>query len=446
MKIGLYLQNKNVPNADLSKPEEGNPGVGGTQFNFVAFPYYFTKEFSNKEIQFVIYANYTQFLPKNIQSYPVNNCTEALIKSSEDNCNIFIFRIDGYVDLDEMLIRINDLKMKTIIWAHNDLNVDALNKIEVCNYIKRIVCVGQEQLDRIRDHPVFYKSTCIFNGFDSSNYIPSETCSKQKNTVVYLGNLIPAKGFHHLARIWPTLKKEKQDIKLIVIGSGTLYNENAKLGKWGIAEENYEANYIRPYLSNEDGLPDSSVYFAGLLGKEKISILQQAKVGVVNPYGATEICPGSAIEIQAAGTPVVSGAYKGLLDTVVHRKTGLLGKTDNDLIENILYLLNNPQVADKYGKNGIEFVKEKFAYSKICHQWLQVFEDINNNRSNPVNIVSQNWFYNRKYAKELLRIIKLKVPFCRDIPPLIYFNNSFKQLAKYIYDQKIKTQIRSIYK
>ncbi|MCF8011404.1 MAG: glycosyltransferase family 4 protein [Clostridiales bacterium] len=425
MKIGLYLENKNIGDIDLSKPENGNPGIGGTQYNFITLPYYFFKYIPDK-VRFVWYANVVDNLPQNIESIKVEDALDAAKKAEKDNCDILIWRPTGDISGERFIEEIDSYNIKIIAWVHNTPKPKLLDKINKSKQIKRFVCVSQEQLDCLRDHDIFYKSTCIFNGFDYRKYVPTKEVKKEGKYVVYVGSLIPAKGFHYLARVWPEIKKRKTDARLIIIGSGKLYNRNQKLGKWGIAEESYEREWRR-YLGNENGEIDKSVDFKGVLGDEKIEILQKADVGVVNPSGATENCPGSAIEFQAAKTPVVSGAYNGLLDTVINNKTGFLGKSDKNLINNILYLLKDKEMAAKFGENGFEFIKEKFNYKNISYQWLELFEEVYYEKPNKIKFIKQFPFENYKFLKEIIRFINKYVPILK-LPPISKVKDKVKNI------------------
>jgi hypothetical protein len=80
------------------------------------------------------------------------------------------------------------------------------------------------------------------------------------------------------------------------------------------------------------------------------------------------------LEFQACGTPVVTGAYYALLDTVRHRETGLLGRTVGDLVDNICMLLENPELARRMGDNGRAFVKERYDFTAIAGQWMDLFD------------------------------------------------------------------------
>jgi glycosyltransferase involved in cell wall biosynthesis len=424
IKVGFYINNQGYPNVDLRFPEKGNPGIGGSEYTELSTAYYLRKFYSEK-LEILLFANIIDLLPPSLNIYHAINVVDAAEKSEQQGCDIFVFRTSLWTD--ELYEKLSKLHIKAIARSNNYFDITILKQITNCSRIKSLVCVGQEQLDILRDHRIFKKSIRIFDPFNIENFVPKRGILKQENTVVFIGSLVPAKGFHVLARVWSHILREKPEAKLIVIGSGKLYDRNQQLGTWGIAEESYEANYIRPFLSDDNGNLIKSVYFAGLLGTEKIEILQNADVGVVNPTGATEVCPGSALEIQACGTPVVSTAKLGLLDTVVHKKTGLLGKSDKDLIKNILYLLNNPQVAKQFGENGINFVKENFDHQLISKQWLELFIDIYNDKLPQPQPMKQNYFYNAKFLLEGLRILKKYIPPLRNLPSLmeiaIYWRN-----------------------
>ena len=427
IKVGFYCQNQGYPNVDIRFPEKGNPGMGGTQFAEIATAYYLNKYYP-EQLEILLLANLDNLLPPSLTVCPAINVIDAAVKSEQEECDIFVFK-SSFLN-PELSKTLDKLKIKAIARSDNFPDVDILNLLVDCSQIKGHVCVGQEELDIYRDHKSFTKSTRIFYPFNVENYVPINDIPKQGNTVVYLGSIIHKKGFHILARVWPDILRKKPQAKLIVIGSGQLYNRHQKLGKWGVAEESYEANYIRPYLSDENGNIIESVHFAGVLGEEKSEILQNADVGVVNPSGASETFCISGVEIQSCGTPVVSAAKWGLLDTVVHGKTGLLGNSDRELAKNILYFLDNPEIGQEFGQNGINFVKEKFNHQLIAEQWLELLIDIYQNKSPQPQPMKQNYFYNGKFLKESLRIAKKQVPLLSNLPALIEIKPLLKRFIK----------------
>lgn len=426
IKVGFYLENKGYTNADLRFPEKGNPGIGGTEFTTLATAYYLTKYYPEK-VEVLLLANRTEYFPPSLNVCNADNLVEAAVKSENEGCDIFIFKSQHISH--PIYEQLKKTKVKVIVRSNNYPDIYSLNKIASLSQIKAHVCVGQEQLDMLRDHRIFVKSVRIFNPFNPYNFIPQSNIAKKGNTVVFLGNIIPEKGFHYLAKAWPSVLKKRPDAKLIVIGNGKLYDQNNKLGRWGVAEESYES-YIRSFLSDERGEIIDSVCFVGLLGEEKIGILQNADVGVVNPSGLTETFCSSAVEIQACGTPVISAAKGGLLDTVEHGKTGLLITNEKNLSKSIIYLLNNPVMAHNLGKNGINFVKDKFDVTLNAKQWLELFIDIMNNKLPEPQPIKQNYFYNAKFVREGMRIAKEKVPIFQSFPALIEIKPLIKDWIK----------------
>jgi glycosyltransferase involved in cell wall biosynthesis len=401
-KVGLYIENSNISDVDLSHPEFGNPGIGGTEFNFVSLPYYFNRNAQGRT-DFAVYAQSAKNFPRHFTVVQVSDCLEALKHCVRDGCDILLWRPTGREDTSYLLDFVDDYNIKVIAWVHNTLSQDILNRLADLKNIKRFVAVSEEQLDILRDHPIIYKSCVIFNGLDIEPYKVSSAVSKDPNMVVYMGSLIPAKGFSMLAKVWKQILQKHERAELYVIGTGGLYDRTRQMGKWGVADEEFEASSIRPYLSDDEGNVHPSVHFLGVLGKGKREYLQKACVGVVNPTALTENCPGSALEFQAAGTPVVSGSDWGLLDTVIHGQTGLLGQTENELVENISFFLAHPDESLTYGENGRQFVEKKFNYGNICREWEQLFHDVVNDRKCQLKPVRQNFFYRRKWLRELVR-------------------------------------------
>ncbi len=378
MKVAFYLENRNIPDVDFTEPEKGNPGCGGNEFLYAVLPYYLAK-FNGEDCEPVLLANHTLKLPFNVGHIKADDVYDAARKAKESKCDFFIYRAKRKEELD-VLDLIEELKLPTICWAHITPTTPVLRKMAQTPSFKAMVLTEGEQFDQSQDSPLATKIALIVNGFDWEGFALKNPPIKDHKSVIYLGALVRQKGFHVLAKAWPKVLQRVPDAKLTVIGTGALYNASAKLGPWNIADVIYEEKNIIPYLSGPDGKPHPSVYFAGKLGHEKKEIIAKALIGVPNPTGDTENCPGSVVEIEALGTAVVTGAYWGMMDTVVHGVTGLLGRTEEDLVNNICHLLENPGQAIEMGQSGIRFVRERYNYQKASAEWMQLFKTIQNNQ------------------------------------------------------------------
>jgi len=428
-KVAFYLENQRIPEVNLSQPELGNPGCGGTEYLFVALPY-FLKLLQSEKCQPIILANHTTNLPKDIANYQVKDACEAARMAKNLGCSIFVYRPRRALEA-ELIKLIDELELRSIAWFHITPVASHLRALAKSSFIKATVCVEREQHDLAKDTAIWNKLTCIVNGFDLGGYQLPNPPEKDPNMVVFIGALVLQKGFHLLARAWPDVIARNPDAKLMVIGTGALYDNKAALGPWEIAEESYEKEFIIPYLQGDDGKPMPSVKFLGKLGTEKKFFLYQAILGIPNPTGQTENCPGSALEIQASGTAVVSGAYYGMLDTIRHGETGILGLTKNDLINNICTLLENPDRARKLGQNGIKFIDERYNFENVTTEWCELFEIIENCEVPKVISFKSNL---HKHAKILILINRFfQIVFGRFIawPTVTEIKSKVYQLRKF---------------
>ena len=407
MRIGFYLENKNIQNVNLTQPRLGNPGCGGTEFNFVALAYELQQK-QNNRCKPILLANHIEKLPKMLEARQVSNVCDAARMAKENNCDFFIYRPRRREQI-KILDLIEKLNLPTIAWAHITPGTSYLRKMAQERFLRAVVCLEREQYDLIQDSSCLKKITYIPHGFDVDNFRLSTLLEKDFSSVVYLGSLVPLKGFHLLAGAWPTIVKRIPHAKLTVIGTGALYDESVKLGPLGVADRNYEKKYIIPYLSDSAGQLCSSVRFVGKLGHEKKEILHRALIGVPNPTGLTETFCMSAVEFQASSTAVVSGAFYSLMDTVNHGVTGLLGKTKNDLINNICYLLNNPEKACQMGKAGEQYIRQKYNYENITYQWIDLFERLSRGEQLRHISFKKNIFRHWKWAVFINRFFQKTV-------------------------------------
>src|SRR6202035_206908 len=111
-----------------------------------------------------------------------------------------------------------------------------------------VVYVGREQCALAAGAPCHYKSTYIVPGF----YVTprSNGSNVKERRAVYVGSLVPQKGFHRLARLWPRIRRACPTAELDVIGSSRAYQPNEQMGALGVASRSYE-NLILRYLRND---------------------------------------------------------------------------------------------------------------------------------------------------------------------------------------------------
>jgi len=141
-------------------------------------------------------------------------------------------------------------------------------------------------------------------------------------------------------------------IKFIIIGSGELYTDLLKMA----------GNIVGRKIIFLGTIPHSEVPYA----------IASADV-IVDP------CPiGQGInvlEAMAMGKPVI-GIRTKMWDYIINEYTGFLVTNDDEIIEKIIYLIENPSEARRMGINGRRLVEEKFDINKRIEKILSLYRKL----------------------------------------------------------------------
>lgn len=427
MRIAFEINDKGFHNIDLSKPIKGNPGVGGTWYEF-ALVIYALKEYGKRNDELVIYHYNDNVYPEGILCKRLHSENELFRNAKNDSVDLLVFKTEKN---DEWYKNLSNFNINSIAWSHTFMNYPERKNISKCNQVKRMICVGKEHYDSYLDEDIINKTDYIYNMVAKTD---SMTRRMFGNEVTYIGSIIPAKSFHVLASVWRDIIKEIPDAKLNVIGSGKLYQQNCVLGPYGIADEKYERSFIK-YLTDDNGNILSSVNFMGNLGAEKKEIILNTAVGVVNPTTKSETFCISAVEFEQYGVPVCSGKKNGLLDTVSHKESGLLSNNKRQLKKNIIKLLKDDEYNIKLGEKAKKH-SALFLPETIVPEWERCLTEIEEERECQYYKPTGNFLYNGKIVKCLVRFFRFKLK--------LKFIPSIGQLEEELYE--IYSYIRSKFK
>jgi glycosyltransferase involved in cell wall biosynthesis len=352
---------------DAATPEYGNPGIGGTQYCFIALATELAKG-TNGIKPILFHNNCEAIIAPYLKSVCIKGGDEEIaLAALAHKPNLAVVRGDSNI-LKNPLFKQD--KIPLIAWVHNHLHRNVLNALGRANSICHIVFCGLEQRMLAFDSLCFTKSSSIFNLHYSVE--PKKKNFRNPTAAVYIGSVIPSKGLHRILRLWPKIKNKCPTATLHVIGSGALYDSKANLGPNELAEYKYE-NKLFNYLDNNP--QKYGVTFHGLLKKEKYEVLEFCSVGIPNPTALTECCPGSVLECSAAKLALVGNNKFGMVDTIVNNKTGYIVDSDSEMINKIVYLFQNHNQVLTMGEAGAGFVKNQFDALNIANKWGKLIKD-----------------------------------------------------------------------
>ncbi len=399
MKVGFYFDIAGKDGLDCSNITQGNPGMGGTEYEFLIVSYLLQQR--DNGIEPVLFTRSSLTTPhKHVIPVGGGNLQILCDLCVENGVGLLVI---NQREFDDHIFGKYADKLSLILWAHNTMSYDMLTQVAKLPYVKRIVCCGREMLELFRDHPVSLKSTYAYNVFPirEAAWYREKIDFSDNHNVVYMGMLGQYKGFHVLAMAWKEVLKQVPDAQLYVIGSGKLYDKNAPLGKYGLASPEFEAMFI-PHLVDEEGKILPSVHFLGLLGVEKFEVMGRCKVGVPNPTGISECLPITAIEMQLMGCNITTIHHPAYLDTVVNRawlynRTSKLAK----------YIINRLMAPRDSVEDTHRQLRDKFNEDTSIRRW----EHILATADQPMTLepCSENG-YQMKGLKDMLLHAKMKCP------------------------------------
>ncbi len=172
--------------------------------------------------------------------------------------------------------------------------------------------------------------------------------------VLYVGRLVKNKGLEELLDVFKKLNEKFPDVKLIIIGDGSLYDEILSY----IKQNNFEDSiFLKGRLSH-----DLISYYYNISDVLIMNVLSGSLANVI-------------IEAIASGLPIVAsdiGTYKEFVDE--KKGTGVLIKPGNkkELYDGIVHILENKKA---FSKNNRNLVKE-FSYESFSKKLLNIYEEI----------------------------------------------------------------------
>ena len=172
--------------------------------------------------------------------------------------------------------------------------------------------------------------------------------------ILFLGRLVPSKGFNLLLNAFEKMSSEDPNTHLIMIGPTVDKNSAPK------HQVHEQLNSPRVHL-----LQDISQTL-------KTAFLEEAAVLCVP--SSSESLGGVYIEAMACNTPVIALDRAVSRCVIEHDSEGILVTNDeHSLVDGLRIILDNPQLADEMGQAGKKKVEELFAWPVVTKKMLGVY-------------------------------------------------------------------------
>ncbi len=387
MRLAFFLDNRGFSTkGPLGDPRLGNPGIGGTEFAFLASVALLDSDpEACAPLLFLTAAQAVAGLDGLIRQ--VSSLGEALAKAEAAGAVCLVFRPGFVSPADQRALSQSSLPL--VAWCHN-LGCDQQGFFESLPALKRWVLVSGAQLDAFR-HSRLARRACVI---PNPVLVPPDLeQGASPRDLAYVGAITPFKAFDRIARMWPEIALTCPQSRLRVFGGADLY-----AGGGASALTPYE-HYCRDLL-DRGGFSDR-VAFEGSLGLERYAAFADVAVGVVNPSGRDETFCLSAAEFSACGIPVVAPRRNALVQTVLDGTTGLLASSDQELAEHCIALLLDPQLCLRLGQAGRIHMSSAYGSKQLTTLWTQLAADIKADLQ-PVPIPpSTSCWYEGRWLREL---------------------------------------------
>lgn len=273
----------------------------------------------------------------------------------------------GFVK-DSFFIRIATKRVdKVLLMLHgsNFINWQSNSASWVTSYTARtlkksdgIIVLGKKLKTLFTNHYPPNNIHVVPNGADFE--FPEKTESKNKTTtILYLSNLLPAKGITDLIDALRLLPKDKNTYEVNVVGQ-------------------WIDNKTKDYCLHQKEKHQLPIHFPGpLYGDEKLQHFANADIFVFPPR-APEGHPLVLVEAMAAGLPIISTDQGAITESVIDGENGFIVESRNSkqLADKIEYLINNPHKRNLMGQESRKLYEKFFTQEIMIGNLKKVFSQL----------------------------------------------------------------------
>jgi glycosyltransferase involved in cell wall biosynthesis len=390
MRLAFFLDNRGIAGrGPLPDASLGNPGIGGTEYAFLAVPRLLVG--SAVEPLLLLTAPQAMTGLPAAAALVVPGLPEALQQAAALQAEALVFRPGFAAAADWAALERSPLPL--VAWLHN-LGCQEQARYERLPALQRWLLVSGAQLDYFRHSRLARRAVVIPNPVAVPPELRHPRSLQQAEAagdLAYVGAITPFKAFDRLALQWRAIAERCPQARLRVFGGADLYGEAAGLSPY---EQHCRA------LLQRSGHGDR-VLFEGRSGLERYASMASVAVGVVNPSGQDETFCLSAAEFNACGIPVVAPRRHALPQTLLDGQTGLLASGDAQLARHCIALLQQPQRAWQLGAAGQQRVAELYGPEAVRAGWCALAQELADAAPAQPPGPSTSWTHEQRWLRQL---------------------------------------------
>lgn len=199
--------------------------------------------------------------------------------------------------------------------------------------------------------------------FDDKKFYPLEDKQTEMGHILSIGRLIERKGYEYLIGACGILKNENVNFKLTIIGSGPEEGKIRRMIK-DLGLEN-----VIEILHN---IPQKDLIF--FYNRSQVFVLPSVTDWKMEAEGLGMVL----MEAMSCKAPVIGTQSGGIVDVVLHEKTGLLvpEKDPEALAKALKRYFEDEVLREKVSEEGYTFVHENFTPRSISKKLKAIYESI----------------------------------------------------------------------
>lgn len=186
---------------------------------------------------------------------------------------------------------------------------------------------------------------------EKSEYRKKRGIKKEEIVFSYIAELNNNKNQILLIKTIEKLKKEKPNIKLLLIGDGPLKSQ-------------YQEYIKDKNLENEVKLLGKRQDINELLSITDIYLASSKREGL----------PVNVMEAMYKGLPIIATDNRGHRELLGNTKDGLVVKNEKEFIQKIIYLLNKKDICNKIGREN-RLKVEKYTIKRISEKMIEIYSE-----------------------------------------------------------------------